>query len=81
VIARTDAGATLLREAGPQPSYFGQCAPGVELSAPTGAFTELIVRSPGRAEERLRFAKPMARGRIVLPRDIERGMLARDEKH
>ena len=69
VLARTRSGRTLLREAGPQPSYLGQGSPDVHVGLAGGdALVALRVRPVGGAEQELVFDPPVARGRLVLAR-------------
>ncbi|MBM3985035.1 MAG: CRTAC1 family protein, partial [Planctomycetes bacterium] len=64
VLARTDDGRRLLREAGTQTSYFGACAPDVILGLQGAALVELRLRPPGRAEVVLPVAPPLHSGTL-----------------
>ena len=61
-------GKRALREIGPQPSYFGQCAPAV-LASLGQPLAEIVVRVPSSSAWTWKPAAPLERGRIEFARE------------
>ena len=64
VIVATDAGRRIVREAGPAPSYLGQCAPDAHFGLGNARATSVAVRIPGRSERTFALDPPLANARV-----------------
>jgi hypothetical protein len=65
-------GARLLREVGPQPSYFGQCAPDVIVGSNGSELKSVVLRVPYSAPQKLEITPPLASCRLAFAKDRER---------
>jgi hypothetical protein len=65
VTASTRAGGALVREAGPQPSYLGQCSPWVHLPGGSLATLRLELRPPGGAPQTFELSHAQADGELA----------------
>jgi hypothetical protein len=64
-------GAHLLREVGPQPSYFGQCSPDVIVGSNGSELKSIVMRIPYAEPQRIEITPPLASGRLVFAQDRE----------
>lgn len=66
VRAHTRSGRTLVRETGPQPSYYGASAPGARFGLEGDPAVKLSVRIADGAWQEIALEPPLAFGRVVL---------------